>query len=80
MSRANTSPDQIGEEVLGIEPSVGSAGCMCELGPRLAVFPFWRGSDAEATQAAWVGWQPWFYLRLKAYGFVGLSEEAYGAP
>ncbi len=30
-------------------------------------------------QAAW--WllgQPWFYLRLEAYRFIGLSEEAYG--
>src|SRR5260370_3936309 len=29
---------------------------------------------SEAPQAA-LGWgcQPWFYLRLKAYGFVGLS-------
>ncbi len=30
-------------------------------------------------QAAW--WllcQPWFYLRLRAYRFIGLSEEAYG--
>ena len=24
--------------------------------------------------------QPWFYLRLVAYGFFGLSEGAYGAP
>jgi hypothetical protein len=24
--------------------------------------------------------QPWFYLRLVAYGFVGLSEGAYGGP
>ncbi len=24
--------------------------------------------------------QPWFYLRLEAYGFVGLSEGAYGGP
>jgi hypothetical protein len=37
-------------------------------------------SDAEATQAVWVGCQPWFYLRLKAYGFIGLSEGAYGGP
>ena len=22
--------------------------------------------------------QPWFYLRLEAYRFIGLSEEAYG--
>ncbi len=29
------------------------------------------------SQAAWC--QPWFYLRLVAYGFVGLSEGAYGA-
>ncbi len=29
----------------------------------------------------WVGiCQPWFYLRLVAYGFVGLSEGAYGGP
>jgi hypothetical protein len=34
-------------------------------------------SDFFAPQAAWDGMcQPWFYLRLKAYGFVGLSEEA----
>src|SRR5271163_4732169 len=26
------------------------------------------------------GGQPWFYLRLVAYGFVGLSEGAYGGP
>lgn len=26
-----------------------------------------------------LGWQPWFYLRLEAYSFVGLSEGAYGA-
>src|SRR5271168_2096481 len=24
--------------------------------------------------------QPWFYLRLVAYGFFGLSEGAYGGP
>jgi hypothetical protein len=24
--------------------------------------------------------QPWFYLRLVAYGFLGLSEGAYGGP
>lgn len=30
------------------------------------------------SQAAWC--QPWFYLRLVAYSFVGLSEGAYGAP
>src|SRR5256885_1272744 len=24
--------------------------------------------------------QPWFYRRLEAYGFVGLSEGAYGGP
>ncbi len=24
------------------------------------------------------GWQPWFYLRLEAYSFLGLSEEAQG--
>jgi hypothetical protein len=24
--------------------------------------------------------QPWFYLRLEAYCFVGLSEGAYGGP
>jgi len=37
--------------------------------------------NSEAPQAA-LGWgcQPWFYLRLKAYGFVGLSEGAYGGP
>ena len=30
-------------------------------------------------QAAWVAFgQPWFYLRLEAYRFIGLSEEAYG--
>ncbi len=30
-------------------------------------------------QAAWVAFgQPWFYLRLVAYCFIGLSEEAYG--
>ena len=23
--------------------------------------------------------QPWFYLRLKAYGYIGLSEGEYGA-
>src|SRR5712671_2850644 len=64
MSRTNTSPDQIGEELFGIEPSVGSAGCGYELWPKLRTFPFWF-YRSEATQAAWIGWQPWFYLRLK---------------
>jgi hypothetical protein len=31
-------------------------------------------------QAAGGNCQPWFYLRLVAYGFFGLSEEAYGGP
>ena len=64
MSRTNTSPDQIGEDWFDIEPSVGSAGCWYELWPRLRTFPYWF-CRSEPTQAAWVGCQPWFYLRLK---------------
>src|SRR5436190_18217944 len=64
MSRTNTSPDQIGEDLFGIEPSVGSAVCRYGPGSRLRTFPYWF-YRSEATQAAWIGWQPWFYLRLK---------------
>ena len=36
---------------------------------------------AERLQASVVAMcQPWFYRRLEAYGFVGLSEGAYGGP
>src|SRR5438874_13329286 len=41
MSRANTSPEQIGEELLGIEPSVGSADCRYGPGLRLRTFRCW---------------------------------------
>ena len=44
MSRANASPEQIGEELLGIEPSVGSADCRYGPGPGaplIAVFDEW---------------------------------------
>ena len=39
-----------------------------------------RHSIPERHQAitGWSKCQPWFYLRLKAYSFLGLSEGAYG--
>src|SRR5947207_1134507 len=41
MSRANTSPEQIGEELFGIGPSVGSADCPYGPGLRLRTFRCW---------------------------------------
>src|SRR5437762_14352598 len=64
MSRTNTSTDKIGEDLFDIEPSVGSAVCRYGPGSRLRTFLYWF-YRSEATQAAWIGWQPWFYLRLK---------------
>jgi len=32
------------------------------------------------ASSGWLMCQPWFYLRLAAYSFLGLSEGAYGAP
>ncbi len=41
--------------------------------------PWFYGFFAPASSGLAVC-QPWFYLRLVAYGFVGLSEGAYGGP
>jgi hypothetical protein len=35
------------------------------------------GTLAPTSSVVALG-QPWFYLRLEAYRFIGLSEEAYG--
>lgn len=49
MSRANTSPEQIGEKVLVIEPCLGPACCGCEAGPETA------NVDALQPAGAWRG-------------------------
>ncbi len=42
-------------------------------------FAFFRAAHCAIKQRDG-NCQPWFYLRLVAYGFVGLSEGAYGGP
>src|SRR5205814_6509232 len=72
---------------LGIEPSLGSACCWygragdCEDSRLGAASVRICPEFLRPHKPLWVGGcQPWFYLRLKAYGFVGLSEGAYGGP
>src|SRR5512132_968264 len=38
-----------------------------------------RPETLPTCHAVWVVWQPGFYLRLEAYGFMGLSEGDYSA-
>jgi hypothetical protein len=86
MSREKTSPDQIGEGCSASSPrwDLHTAGAG-ELGtakiPVCDAASVRNCPDSEAThKPLWIGCQPWFYLRLKAYSFVGLSEGAYGGP
>jgi len=65
MSRANTSPEQIGEELLGIEPSVGSADCRYGTWAETANIPVLVLSELRLHKLLGLGCQPWFYLRLK---------------
>ncbi len=72
---------------LGIEPSLGSAyrwrgrAGDCEDSRLGCCICSYLSGILRPHKPLWVGGcQPWFYLRLKAYGFVGLSEGAYGGP
>src|SRR5436190_16568457 len=64
MSRTNTSPDQIGEDCLTSSPlwdlqTVGASFDRdCEHSHCSSVV-------LRPHKPVWVGWQPWFYLRLK---------------
>jgi hypothetical protein len=89
MSRKNTSPDLPGEDIF-----LTSSPCWQQQYTLLGrVFSFFRPWEVLGVicftfcqrlflrfQAAGGNCQPWFYLRLVAYGFFGLSEEAYGGP
>ena len=65
MSRANTSPEQIGEELFGIEPSVGSADCRYGTWAETANIPVLVLSELRLHKLLGLDSQPWFYLRLK---------------
>ncbi|MGA9671704.1 MAG: hypothetical protein WBQ94_21010, partial [Terracidiphilus sp.] len=86
MSSKNTSPDLPGEGIF-----LTSSPCWQQqytlLGRGFLSFVRGRFSASYSfaffqrlllrLQAAGGNCQPWFYLRLVAYGFLGLSEEAY---
>jgi hypothetical protein len=59
--------------------SVARTTMFFEVGDHLAT-TFGSGFYAPRKQLGWRVCQPWFYLRLEAYCFVGLSEGAYGGP
>jgi hypothetical protein len=44
---------------------------------RIHVAVVTTSSVSDATSSTVLKWQPWFYLRLKAYSFFWLSEGAY---
>ena len=87
MSRKNTSPDPPGEDIfLTSSPcwqpqyTFRGHGFVFHLCGRFSAsysFAFFQRLLLR-LQAAGGNCQPWFYLRLVAYGFFGLSEEAYG--
>ena len=89
MSSKNTSPDLPGEGFfLTSSPcwqrqyTSPGRGFLSRIRRRLSAsysFAFFR-RHLLRLQAAGGNCQPWFYLRLVAYGFLGLSEEAYGGP
>jgi len=64
MSRTNTSPDQIGEDcstsspLWDLQTVDASFDRDCEHSHSSSVV-------LRPHKPAWVGWQPWFYLRLK---------------
>src|SRR5271166_3171567 len=87
MSRKNTLPDLPGEELfLTSSPcwqpkyTLPGHGFLSHFRGRFSAsysFAFFRRHSGR-LQAAGGNCQPWFYLRLVAYGFFGLSEEACG--
>src|SRR5438128_1683873 len=83
MSRENTSPLPHGDgegRCLTSSPCAALLWSVALRGipvPQLLRSSCRAGAPASSVAAMC---QPWFYRRLEAYGFVGLSEGAYGGP
>src|SRR5438128_5439473 len=83
MSRENTSPLPHGDGEGRCLTSSPCAALLWSVALRgIPVHQLLRSSCRAGAPASSVAamCQPWFYRRLEAYGFVGLSEGAYGGP
>src|SRR5260370_38197869 len=85
MSSENTSPSLGEQEFSDVQPLCvplvfsPSSVCVSARDASQAHFFCVRSQRYRSTFSSAVAiCQPWFYRRLVAYGFVGLSEGAYG--